>query len=383
MRSPLLVNLAIAVAATFGLLMHIRVFLERPPTAICGTDFPIFYGSSKLLGTPGLYSPDAVQGMQEQLIGCKSAAAAFIRLPYFAALVRPFTLLPLGTAFALWRLLLIAAELGFVAFFGRRWKWALLACVWSWPLAWDLDNGQDASFMLLALMAGLWLWSRGRPFAAGLCFSWCAAKPHLVVLLPLLLLGKWGQPDLRRLNRKVYADQAVPTFFGLATGGAVALVLSFAVAGWSWPAQFLRAISNPRIDPTPMELHNIRGLVQGSAPLEIVLGLTVAAAVWVVCRRAPIDIALAAVLAGSLLVCHHLTASDWCMLLPVGLIVAFGPFSWAVRAAAIVLISPLVVLFQNQPALKHLPDLLLLSLVYALAWETWRMPQFSSGKRTA
>ena len=366
-RSELAVNLAIAVTATFGLLMHIRMFLEQWPGAMCGADFPVFYSSAKLLGTPELYSPEAVQRIQQQLIGCHSAAAAFIRLPYFAALIRPFTLLRLGAAFAVWRVLLVGAELGFVAFFGRRWKWALLVCIWSWPLTWDLDNGQDASFLLLALMAGSYLLARGRPFAAGLCFSWCAAKPHLVVLLPLLLIA-------RRMRR---------TAAGLVAGGAAALLVSFAVAGWGWPGQFLHAITNPRIDPTPLELHNIRGLVQGSMPLEIVLGLTVVLSVWIVCSRAPFDIGLAAVLAGSLLICHHMTASDWCMLLPVGLTVGFAAMAPAVRAIAIVLITPAVVVFQKQPMWKHLPDLLLLALVYGMALEAWRMRESSSGKRSS
>ena len=362
--SSLLLNLAIAVLVIFGLVTHIQVFRDRPATAVCGADFPIFYGSAKLLGTPDLYSPAAVRKMQRQEIGCGSEAAAFIRLPYFAALIWPFTLLPVGTAFVIWRLLLIAAELGFIAFFGRHWKWALLACVWSWPLAWDLDNGQDASFMLLAVMAGAFLLKRGRPFLAGLCFAWCAAKPHLVVLLPLLLLAQ----NLRR------------TIAGLATGGAALLALSFAVGGWNWPAQFLHAIANPSIDPTPMELHNIRGLVHGWLPAEIALGLTVAIAVWMVCRRAPFEIALAAVLAGSLLVCHHLTASDWCMLLPVGLTLGTGAATTMVRALAIFLITPLVAIFQHQAALMRIPDVLLILLAYAMAYQAGRMRDLYSGK---
>lgn len=362
--TQLAVNLALGVLILFGLAMHIEVFRDRSATAICGTDFPIFYGSAKLLGTPELYSVAAVQRMQRQLIGCGSAAAAFIRLPYFAALVWPFTLLPVGAAFVVWRVLLIGAELGFVALFRWHWKWALLACVWSWPLAWDLDNGQDASFLLLAVMAALLLHQRGRYFASGLCFSWCAAKPHLLVLLPLLLVAR----NLRR------------TAAGLAVGGAAWLALSFAVAGWRWPAEFLHAIANPNIDPTPLELHNIRGLVHGWLPAEIVLGLTVAAAVWIVCRRAPFDLAVCAVLAGSLLVCHHLTASDWCMLLPVGLIVGARAATVPLRTMAIVLITPLVTVMQHSPALMRVPDLLLILLTYAMAGEALKVRPFSSDK---
>jgi hypothetical protein len=207
-------------------------------------------------------------------------------------------------------------------------------------------------------MAGAFLLEKGKPFAAGLCFAVCTAKPHLVVLLPLLLVAQ----NLRR------------TVAGLATGGAALLALSFAVGGWGWPGQFLHAIANPRIDPTPMELHNIRGLVQGWVPAEIALGLTVALAVWIVSRRAPFEIGLSAVLAGSLLVCHHLTASDWCMLLPVGLILGFRAATAPVRVAAILLITPLTTILQHQASfLIRVPDLLLLGLVYAMAYEAWRL----------
>ena len=116
-----------------------------------------------MLGTGDLYSPAAVQRLQRQEVGCIASVAAFIRLPYFAALVWPLTLLPLGLAFAVWRLALLAAVAGFVASFRQHWKWALLACVWSFPLAWDLDNGQNVSFLLLAIAAGTILVARGRP----------------------------------------------------------------------------------------------------------------------------------------------------------------------------------------------------------------------------
>ena len=47
------------------------------------------------------------------------------------------------------------------------------------------------------------------------------------------------------------------------------------VAGWDWPMRYPTAIANPRIDPAPLELHNIRGLVGNYLPAEIFLSLTV------------------------------------------------------------------------------------------------------------
>ena len=350
-------NVIIAILIVLGIFGHVQAFRERPATAICGTDFPIFYAGAKLLGTGDLYSPAAVQRIQRREIGCTASVAAFIRLPYFAALVWPLTLLPLGLAFAVWRLALLAAEIGFVASFRRHWKWALLACVWSFPLAWDFDNGQDDSFLLLAIAAGTILAARGRPFTAGLCFSLCAAKFHLVMFLPLVLVAR--------------GRRAVE---GLAAGGAVLLGISFAVGGWNWPGRYLAELLHHNIDPAPLELHNIRGLVHGSLAGEIALGLTVVAAVWMVCRRAPFEISLSAALAGSLLVSHHLTASDWAMLLPAGLTLGIQAPACYIRVGAVLLITPLVTYLWGIPALMRLPDLALLGLVYALAYEVLKAP---------
>jgi hypothetical protein len=350
--NPVKTNVVIAFLVIVAILGHVAAWRARPAVAACGADFPVFYAGAKLLGTPQLYSPQAAQAIMQKEVGCTGPASAFIRLPYFAALVWPLTLFPMAVAFGMWRVALVAAEIGFIASFGNHWKWALLACAWSSPLAWDFDNGQDSSFLLLFIAAAGVLMSRRRDFAAGLCFSLCAAKFHLMILLPLLLIAR----NLRRVAA------------GAIAGGTVLLAASFAVGGWSWPGQFVAAISSPDIDPYPTMEHNLRGTVAGRLPLEILLGITVAAAVWYVCRRAPMPIALGSVVAGGILVGHHLTVSDSALLLFPCLILALECLSWAIRIWAILLISPLAVALYRIPALNHLPDLALLGLVYFLAW---------------
>ena len=244
-------NVTIAILIVLGILGHVHAYRGRPPNAICGTDFPIFYAGARLLGTSDLYSPAAVQRIQRREIGCTSSVAAFIRLPYFAALVWPLTLLPLGLAFAVWRLSLLAAEIGFVASFRQHWKWALLACVWSFPLAWDFDNGQD---VLLPLARDH---RRNRSGGAGAPFR---RRPLLVALRRQVPLG--GAPP-------AVADGPQPTRrLGLAAGGAVLLGISFAVGGWSWPGRYLAALLNHKIDPVPLELHNIRGSSKAPWPVK-------------------------------------------------------------------------------------------------------------------
>jgi hypothetical protein len=344
-------NLIIAVLVVVGLLGYSKAYHDRTPAAICGSDFPVTYAGAKLAFSPDLYLPEAAQQIEQQEMGCATLSAAFIRLPYYAVLLRPLAWLPFRTAFVLWRTASLIAILAFLVLCRAQWKWALLACAWSKTLVWDLDNGQDVAFLLLVVTASMALVRRRMPFAAGLCLALCANKFHLFLLLPLLLV----QRQLRK------------TAAGALTGGVVLLAICFATRGWNWPGPYLKAISNPLIDIAPMSLLNLRGLVRGSLIWEILLGLTVVAAVWLVCRRASFELGLASVIAGGLLVSHHHSGSDWALMIPVALIVVreSSPFS---SALAILLITPLVPRL-NQPAIVVTT---LLVLVYALAVESLR-----------
>src|SRR5258708_22131427 len=111
------VNAAIAVLVLLGLFGHIYAYRTHGDQFICGTDFPISWAGGKLVGTPDLYSPDAVKRIQRDVVGCISDAAAFIRLPFFAVFMWPLSLLPVGAAFWVYRAALIAAEIGFIASF--------------------------------------------------------------------------------------------------------------------------------------------------------------------------------------------------------------------------------------------------------------------------
>jgi hypothetical protein len=345
------VNVAITILVILGILGHIQAYREHSAQFICGTDFPILYAGGKLAFTSDLYSPEAVRRLQFQEVGCTSAAAAFIRLPFFAAFLWPFTLFSLNTAFAIYRVVVIAVQVAFIATFRRHWKWALLACVWSFPLAYDLDNGQDVSFLLLEVVAGLMLIQSKRPFAAGLVFALGASKFHLACFIPLLLLAK---------SRRATG--------GLLTGGFILLAISFAVAGWHWPADYFGALHNSRIDPSPLGLHNLRGLVHGNLPLETALAVTVAIAVWIVCQRAPTQVGLCAALLGGILISHHQTPCDLALLLPVGLLLGGLKQLGYIRYGALLLITPVMTLLQN----THIPDLVMLLFLYWLAFEAFR-----------
>jgi hypothetical protein len=90
-------------------------------------------------------------------------------------------------------------------------------------------------------------------------------------------------------------------------------------------------------------------------PLEIILGIAVAAAVWCICRGAPMPVALGSVVAGGVSAGHHLTVSDSALLLLPCLILALECLSWPIRIWAVLLVSPLAVAHYRIPALDHLP----------------------------
>ena len=62
-------NVIIAILIVLGIFGHVQAYRERPATAICGTDFPIFYAGAKLLGAGDLYSPAALERIENGTYG--------------------------------------------------------------------------------------------------------------------------------------------------------------------------------------------------------------------------------------------------------------------------------------------------------------------------
>jgi hypothetical protein len=161
----------------------------------------------------------------------------------------------------------------------------------------------------------------------------------------------------------------------LLAGGAALAAISFAGMGLSWPARYLEAVRNPEFSPgldhTPT-LHAVFSFVPGGSLLEVLTAASVLAAVWVVCRRAEMRLALAATLAGGVLIGVHAYLPDLSMLLPAGLAVIALARTKLARVAAFALLSPPVHLSvaQGFPYSALVVGLSLL-LVYALAAEAW------------
>ena len=321
------------------------------------SDFLSFYAGAKLAGSPHLYSVQRVNAIQANYARKPEEVRAYIRLPYYAALLWPLGRLPYRKALVIWELINIAALAGFILFWSPRAINFPLACFY-FPTWQGLMGGQDVPLVLLCFSASAFLLLRKRDVAAGLVMALCAAKFHIFLLLPLVIVA-------RRLWR---------FGFGFATGSAVLLAACFAVGGRDWPARYYELIQiNERAQASQRHMPNLNGLFHAwpYATLWVALfSVAVLVGTWYVARRVSLRDAMAFMLCGGLLVSLHAFIYDFCFLLPFFLLLAarrsFGQvlfLSSAVGAASLTLLAP---------SISFLAPLATLSLFGAAVYEAYR-----------
>ena len=242
-----------------------------------------------MVGEGTLYDSLALQSAERLLTGGYSPEHGYVPLPFHAALLWPLSRLEYPTAQTAWHLIRIAALVGFVVLWpvpgsDLRLLWTCL-CL---PLATTFINGQDTSLLLLAIAAAVRLNAAGKSRTAGLVFSLCAIKFHLFFLLPIWIVA-------RREGR--FAQ-------GLAAGGALLLLLSFAAAGTSWPLEWFRVATASDFSPGLGRMPNVHGVALSmglGVGVEIVAGIGAAAATWLAAHRGDFYLSLSCCLASGLL----------------------------------------------------------------------------------
>jgi hypothetical protein len=289
-------------------------------------DFLGLYAGARLACTSGIYDPNVIRKVQLETAGVTGPSLHFTRLPCFSLMLWPLAQLPYPSAHAVWYFLRVVAVVGFVILWPHSTRsLTALICCWSLPLAAGLANGQDAPLLLLWLAWSQKLERTGHSFWGGLALSMCAAKFHLFLLLPLLLV----------CNRR-WALLA-----GGMAGGAALIALSFIGGGWDWPAHYLKALSDPAIHPSLGLMPNLHGFLSvWPVWLQIAAAISVGLVALVAMIRTDYLSGFAIALAGSLLLSYHAYTADAVILIPAILIVIEYSRRVLMRYAAFILASP-------------------------------------------
>ena len=293
-------------------------------------DFAPVYAATTLVGTPDIYNPDKIHGVITRELGGSNPSWRFTRMPFHAAILSPLGWFPYRTAYAIYFALRVAVVIAFVVLWRIPSRtYAVIFTLLSLPVFFSLLTGQDTLFLLLWIALAVRCQERGKPFTAGVFFSLCAIKFHLFMLLPLLFIGQ------RRWRM----------FGGAASGGLVLMAISFLTAGARWPLDYFATLTNPVINPAPELMVNLHGLfhgVSGGSVIELVSCLAVAAAVWLVMKKATFLEGLAVVLVGGLLTSYHTYTGDCVLLVPAcSIIVSSMADHWTVPWVALALFPAL------------------------------------------
>ena len=197
-----------------------------------GPDFFTYYAIARLqlvAGPSHVYDLGLQKQFQDQVTA--QWPGHFVLLPhilppYFTLLLAPLGWLPFRAAYVVWGLFTAACVAGGVAAAlraarvgGLRAGLLALMAVAYLPAFVLLLQGQSDGPAVLGLGLSALAWTRGRHGWAGAAAALTLAKPHLLVLLPVLFLvrGSW---------------RALATYIGAASALVIATLPFFGVQGW-------------------------------------------------------------------------------------------------------------------------------------------------------
>jgi len=354
----------VALLTVLGLGFMLAIIWEQREYSLTGkNDFAHLYNCALLVDGDDLYNQERFYELSVETTGAYSKNQGCTRPPYHYAMLWPLRWFSYLAAYGLWQFVSVMACIGFLVL----WRppdaaLTVLYFCFSLPIFAALMNGQDNPLLLFVIAATMALHRRGREFLAGAVFSLCAAKFHLFLLTPILILGQRNW----RFGR------------GFLAGAGVLVAASFAVAGWSWPLAYYEAVSNPVYTPNFGLMPNLHGAASGlvgSTAWEIALGASTIAAAWIVSRRANFEYAFACCLLGGLLLSYHSYLHDAATLLPALLTIVSGERPPMLKFAAYVLLFPLTyfcVVF-GWPYSSFVV-VIMLAIVYLMAYGVLREP---------
>ena len=262
------------------------------------------YAGGKV-GAQRLYHPEDFRRVAASLgVKVEEARLYYCRMPYFEVFTKPLSWLPYPVAVTTWRFVQVLSIVAAVILW-PGWKPTMVkVTLLSMPAAAVIGLGQDVGLVFLFIAASVALAGRGRWFLAGVVFSLCLSKPHLVIFVPVVML----------------ATRNFRFLAGATAGASAQLLLSFAVAPWSWPQQWLATLANPRMHVAPARMPGLRALAETGRPgtaLAILVAAALVVAIWRLAPRRRIEEIIAYALAAGMIANLHSYAVDCIMLIPV------------------------------------------------------------------
>ena len=280
-----------------------------------------------------LHDPAVQLAVERTHVPALRSVVPFVRPAVYALAIAPLAVAPFDTALWLW-----------VGFHSAL----LLACCW-WasrrfgadafllgmlfaPAALGIVHGQDCVLMLALVCAAWEAHLRGRPVLTGVFLGLCVFKFHLVLLIPVALL-------MRRAWRELSG------FVATAAALALATLLLGGFAGARQYVALLTANDIERLSPTPEKMVNVHAFLANagieSPAASLLLGACVAAAGLWIARRGEWPLAFAAMLTASTVMAPHVYGYDLALLAVPLWIAYYRSDSLPVRAAALLLFTPL------------------------------------------
>jgi hypothetical protein len=272
-----------------------------------GNDFAQLYCAPHLIAGHHLYDPPAMDAEQDRIIPSVRKAGGpfwYVRLPYYAALLWPLSQLPYRVAYYCWQLIALGSIAAFIWVCSVKKLPTAILCCWFAAIPYSFVNGQDVPFLLLYLAGSTYLLRKNLPFAAGLVLSLCLAKFHLILFLPIALL----------------AARRWKLFSGFVTGGLAMLIVSFAVAGWTWPVEWYRVIKTPTVNQNLDEsvINLMARYCHGPLFAVAVAALMIVLAVAVVyASRFDYSLGMGVALLAGVVSAFHVYRYDYILLLPL------------------------------------------------------------------
>lgn len=305
-------------------------------------DFLNFY-TGATLASEGRFSElhdTAVQlAVEKSITPQRTILVPFVRPHFYAAVLAPLGALSFETAFRVW----IALQLSLLGIFlWLIWREfgseSLVFAAMFAPTVFGIVHGQDNLVMGVAVMAGLAALARGHDLQGGLWWSLVLIKFHLAPGLGLVLL----------VTRRWRA------LAGFATGAATLAGACLALAGWSGIVLYYRMLTNPHTEglyPGREKLPNLQGLAASLQAPDAAVYATLGVAVVALmiyglrgARQAPWWRNFALCLGGTLVLAPHVYLYDLTILLPALILSIREAHSPALRWAALLLASPVLVI---------------------------------------